>query len=70
MASVVAWLESIADDHVAQQGAQRFADHDGVWIESRHQIGKGVDVYSVQGKALQFVPQNMSVCHSLQNSAE
>ncbi|GAX83501.1 hypothetical protein CEUSTIGMA_g10926.t1 [Chlamydomonas eustigma] len=64
IASVVAWLESIADDDVAEQGAQRFADHDGVWIESRHQIGKGglvtdldPDAPSRQGKALH--PENV-----------
>ena len=47
LASVVSWLESMADDGFAggpgaaplSQGG--FADHDGVWIETRQQAGSG-----------------------------
>ena len=43
LASVVSWLESIAEDDAGlqlhQQVAPRFADHDGVWIETRQLTG-------------------------------
>lgn len=39
VANVVAWLESLAADELSRQGAPRFADHDGVWIETRQQAG-------------------------------
>ena len=48
VANVVAWLESMADDADATSSggsggrlsaAPRFADHDGVWIETRLQLG-------------------------------
>ena len=38
-ASVVAWLESMADDQLGRQPSPRFADQEGVWLETRTRLG-------------------------------
>lgn len=45
-AAVVAWLESMADDALTGgeqggAGGPLFAEHEGVWLETKHRLGTG-----------------------------
>jgi hypothetical protein len=48
-AAVIAWLESMADDALSGGpggvGQPRFAEHEGVWLETKHRLGQGVCVH-------------------------
>eukprot|EP00983_Pelagomonas_calceolata_P095690 1158039-Pelagomonas_calceolata.AAC.18 len=46
-AAVIAWLESMADDALnggpganSAHGQPRFAEHEGVWLETKHRLGQ------------------------------
>eukprot|EP00798_Chlamydomonas_sp_ICE-L_P004835 gene4835-34588_t len=56
LGNVVSWLESIADDTLSQNPAPRFADTDGVWLETKYVLGQAGTVTQLrphrQSKAL------------------